>query len=132
MAALLYPSSGVGLHGAIAGRANPRFRGAGEVGLNSGQGKHWAIVGDTSGVIRDRVMIKLTPSSPESPFRNGLVWLMRLPDGYKAWEGWSDAQGWYSARGLEVGIAYVALGIDPYREHKATGAGPVIATQEQT
>ena len=131
MTALLYPTTSIGLLGAISGRANPRFRSAGEVGLKSGQGKHWAIVGDTSGVIRDRVMIKLTPSSPESPFRNGLVWLMRLPDGYKAWEGWSDAQGWYSARGLEVGVTYVALGIDPYREHKATGAGPVVATQEQ-
>ena len=84
------------------------------------------------GAIRDRVMIKLTPSSPESPFRNGRVWLLRLADGYKAWEGWSDAQGWYVARGLEVGVEYVALGIDPYREHKATGAGPVVSVHQDT
>ncbi|QIL81808.1 hypothetical protein G7047_19215 [Diaphorobacter sp. HDW4A] len=91
-----------------------------------------AIRGAGLGVIRDRVMIKLTPSSPESPFRNGRVWLLRVADGYKAWEGWSDAQGWYTARGLEVGVVYVAVGIDPYREHKTTGAGPVIAVHTDT
>lgn len=130
MTALLYPTTSIGLLGAISGRANPRFRGAGEVGLKSGQGKHWAIVGDTSGVIRDRVMIRITPSSPESPFKGGRVWLFRALDGYKAWEGFSDAQGWYAARGLEVGVAYIAVAIDPYKEHRAVGAGPVVALQE--
>lgn len=132
MAALLYPASGVGLHGVVTGRPNPRYQRAVGLGIESGVGKHWAITGDTSGAIRDRVMIKLTPSSPESPFRNGEVWVLRLPDGYKAWAGWSDAQGWYTARGLEIGVSYVALGIDPYREHKATGAGPVVAVHEDT
>lgn len=130
MAALSYPASGVGLHGATSGRITPRFRGARQVRIESGAGKHWAIVGDTSGIIRDRVMIKLTPSSPESPFANGLVWILRQPDGYKAWEGWSDAQGWYTARGLEVGVQYVAVGMDPLRQHKATGAGSVKAVVE--
>jgi hypothetical protein len=97
-------------------------------GIASGRGRDWRLIADTSGVIRDRVMIKLTPSSPETPFVNGRVWLLRLTDGYKAWEGWSNAQGYYAARGLEVGVAYIVVGIDPYAEHKATGAGPVIAT----
>ena len=85
---------------------------------------------DSVGIIRDRVMIKLTPSSPESPFAGGRVWLLRLVDGYKAWEGWSDAQGYYTATELEVGVEYIAVGIDPTRNHKATGAGPVVATKE--
>ena len=80
-----------------------------------------------TGVITDRVMFKATPSSPESPFANGRIWLLRLVDGYKAWEGWSDSQGNYTARGLEIGVAYIVVGIDPYSEHKATGAGPVVA-----
>ncbi len=83
---------------------------------------------ETTGVISDKVMIKLTASAPETPFASGRVWLLRLADGFKAWEGWSDAQGNYTATGLEAGVAYVAVGIDPYAEHKATGAGPVVAS----
>ena len=82
------------------------------------------------GCIRDRVMIKMTPSSPESPFLNGRVWLLRAVDGLKAWEGYSNALGWYTARGLEVGVEYIAVAIDPFKNHKATGAGPVIAVRE--
>lgn len=82
-----------------------------------------------TGFIADRVMFKATPSSPESPFANGRIWLLRLADGYKAWEGWSDAGGYYTATGLELGVEYIAVGIDPYRNHKATGAGPVVATE---
>lgn len=81
------------------------------------------------GVISDRVMFKATPTAPESPFALGRVWLLRLADGYKAWEGWSDANGYYTATGLELGVEYIAVGIDPYRTHKATGAGPVTATE---
>lgn len=81
-------------------------------------------------MVRDQVMVKLTPSAPESPFALGRVWLLRLADGLKAWEGWSDADGWYTARGLELGVEYVAVGIDPLRDHKATGAGPVVAVPE--
>ena len=83
----------------------------------------------TRGAVSDRVMFKATPSSPESPFANGRIWLLRLADGYKAWEGWSDAGGYYTATGLELGVEYIAVGIDPYRNHKATGAGPVVATE---
>ena len=82
---------------------------------------------DSSGAITDRVMYRATPTSPEAPFANGRVWLLRLADGYKAWEGWSDAQGHYTATGLEAGVEYVAVGIDPCRNYKATGAGPVVA-----
>lgn len=84
------------------------------------------------GVIKDRVMIKLTPSSPESPYPNARVWLLRAADGFKAWEGFSDAQGWYTARRLEVGVVYIATAIDPAKEHKSTGAGPVVAVHMDT
>ena len=83
----------------------------------------------TTGVIADRVMFKATPSSPESPFAQGRVWLLRLADGYKAWEGWSNQAGYYTATGLELGVDYIAVGIDPLRNQKATGAGPVRAVE---
>lgn len=128
MAHTEYFARDVGLAGAVIGARPPAFSGAGLAGLHARFEKDWRIVLPTTGVISDRVMIKLTPSSPEAPFVNGRVWLLRLTDGYKAWEGFSDAQGYYTARGLEVGVAYVVMGIDPYAGHKATGAGPVIAT----
>lgn len=83
----------------------------------------------STGTVSDRVMFKATPTAPESPFANGRIWLLRLADGYKAWEGWSDSGGYYTAIGLELGVEYIAVGIDPYRNHKATVAGPVVATE---
>jgi hypothetical protein len=81
----------------------------------------------TTGVISDRVMLRTGPST-DIPFANGRIWLLRLTDGYKAWEGLSDSDGYYTATGLELGVEYIAVGIDPVRNHKATGAGPVAAT----
>lgn len=77
-------------------------------------------------MITDRVMRKT--EAGELPFKDGRVWLLRLADGFKAWEGFSDADGYYTATGLELGVEYIAVGIDPYRDNKATGAGPVVAT----
>lgn len=94
--------------------------------VGAGQ-QDYRVVAATTGTLSDRVMYRATPTSPEAPFANGRVWLLRLADGYKAWEGWSDAQGHYTATGLEAGVEYVAVGIDPYRNYKATGAGPVVA-----
>jgi hypothetical protein len=101
----------------------------GVVGLVAGRGRDFRHDLPTHGQISDRVMYKASPSSPEAPFAKGRVWLLRLADGYKAWEGFSDAAGYYTATGLEVGVEYIAVGIDPYRDHKATGAGPVTATE---
>ena len=83
----------------------------------------------TVGVIADRVMFKASASSPEAPFVSGRVWLLRAVDGFKAWEGYSDAQGYYRAEGLELGVAYIAVAIDPWGNHKAVGAGPVVAQE---
>jgi len=82
----------------------------------------------TVGVIADRVMFRSSASSPEAPFATGRVWLLRAADGFKAWEGFSDAQGYYRAEGLELGVAYIAVGIDPWGNHKTAAAGPVVAT----
>lgn len=80
----------------------------------------------TTGTITDRVVVKAGAS--ELPFANALVRAERLADGYRAWAGYTDADGYYTARGLEIGVEYVMLAIDPTRQHKATAAGPVMAT----
>ena len=114
--------------GLVQGRAPQPFSGAAPAPA-LGRTPDLRHLRQATGVISDRVMFKATPSSPESPFANGRIWLLRLADGYKAWEGWSDAGGYYTATGLELGVEYIAVGIDPYRNHKATGAGPVVATE---
>lgn len=86
--------------------------------------------GATTGVVADRVMYKASASAPELPFASGRVWLLRLADGYRAWEGFSDAQGNYRATGLELGVVYVAVAIDPWGNHKTVGASPVVARAE--
>lgn len=83
----------------------------------------------TTGRIVDYVMLKASPTAPEVPFVRGRVWLLRAIDGFKAWEGYSDTQGYYRAEGLELGVAYIAVGIDPWGNHKAVGAGPVVAQE---
>lgn len=86
-------------------------------------------VNSTTGVIADRCMFKASASSLEAPFPGGRVWLLRALDGFKAWEGHSDAQGYYRAEGLELGVAYIAVAIDPWGNHKTVGAGPVVAQE---
>lgn len=113
--------------GSVDGTPPPSFSGLALLSLPDLSARDLRHLTDTTGVIADRVMFKSTPSSPEAPFAKGRVWLLRLADGYKAWEGWSNAAGYYTATGLEVGVEYIAVGIDPYRNHKATGAGPVVA-----
>lgn len=82
-----------------------------------------------TGRIVDYMMLRPSASAPEVPFVRGRVWLLRAADGYKAWEGFSDAAGRYSADGLELGVAYIAVGIDPWGNHKTVGAGPVVARE---
>lgn len=78
----------------------------------------------TTGTISDQVVLK-TSATTEIPFANARIWLLRAADGYKAWEGWSDATGHYTATGLEIGVEYVPVALDPTRTHKTTAAGPV-------
>ena len=80
-----------------------------------------------SGVVPGRAMFYPSPSSSAEPFANGRVWMLRLADGAKAWEGWSDALGYYTASGLEAGVDYIVVGVDPYGNQAAVAAGPVRA-----
>lgn len=132
MAALAHIASLVGLAGAIApSTPPPRFTSAVEVGLVSGEGRDWRFVGDTSGTVlnNNRVMVKPSATAPEVPFAGARVRLHRLTDGYCAWEGISDAAGYYWPRGLEVGLLYYPVAIDLTGTHECDAAGPVIATK---
>jgi hypothetical protein len=126
MADLAYPASPAPGPGFIQGRAPERYTTAEQAQAPGHSAQDFRFSLPTTGTITDRVVFKSGAS--ELPFANGRVWMLRLADGYKAWEGWSDSAGWYTATGLELSVEYVAVGIDPYRNHRATGAGPVMAT----
>lgn len=127
MATLSYPIGIADAAASVAGALRPAYTGARVQDATAAAARDYRLLADTRGTVSDQVLYRATPTSPEAPFANGRVWLLRLADGYKAWEGWSDAQGRYTATGLEVGVEYVAVGIDPHRHYKATGAGPVRA-----
>lgn len=73
----------------------------------------------------NQVVARETPTSPEVPVPHARVILLRASDGAKAWAGRSNAQGYYTATGLEDGESYVAVALDPTKTHQATAAGPV-------
>ena len=129
MALIPTPSALLPVPGSIDGRAPLVFSGLAGLPNVGGSMRDFRQLIPTTGTVTDRVMFKATPSSPESPFAQGRVWLLRLADGYRAWDGWSNQAGYYTATGLELGVDYIAVGIDPLRNHKATGAGPVRAVE---
>lgn len=126
MADLAYPATPTAQPGAIQGRARTNFTILSPAPAPASLQQDRRHLTPTTGTVTDQVVLKT--AGGELPFANGRVWLLRLADGYKAWEGWSDASGNYSASGLELGVKYVAVAIDPYNNQKATGAGPVTAT----
>lgn len=133
MTALSHPASQVELAGATQSEQRPAiFSGAAAVGLASGFARDWRFVAESVGTITDsaRVMLKSDASAPEVPMRGARVRLHRILDGYCAWEGLSDANGYYWPRGLEVGVAYYPVAIDLTGTHKCEAAGPVIAVRE--
>ena len=85
--------------------------------------------GDTSGTIatNNRVLVKSSPSAAEAPMAGARVRLHRLIDGHCAWEGISDASGYYHASGLEVGVKYIPVAIDLSGHFECVAAGPVEA-----
>jgi hypothetical protein len=129
MAILSFLTSPLPLPGAIQGLPTAKFRQLAELPLPGRLAQDFRLVGDTTGVINDRVMLKTSPSAPEVPMASARVWALRLADGYKAWEGFSDALGYYHATGLEVGVAYQVTAIDLTGEHKCTAGGPVVAVK---
>jgi len=111
----------------IAGRIPVRFSGLGGLSAPQGLPQDFRFSLSTLGEIRDRAMLKTSPSAPEVPMAFARIWVQRLADGRRAWEGFSDALGYYHATGLEVGVDYVITGIDLTGEHKCTAGGPVVA-----
>ena len=76
------------------------------------------------------MLYKADASSPEVPFAGALVRVHRLSaDGACAWQGLSDASGYYWPVGLEVGLAYYPVAIDLTGTHECDAAGPVIAVK---
>ena len=134
MAELNYPVRILSPRGFVAGSAGVSFTRAAPVPRARAIRGDFRLVGQTYGTWTDRVMFKATPTSPEQPFVNALVWVLRRADGYLAWSGFSDASGYYTAAGLENGVDYVAVGIDPRDAarippgapglFKTVGAGP--------
>lgn len=129
MALLTTPTAPQPLPGFIQGRAPSKFTRLAPTPVHANLVQDYRQVGDTRGVINDRVMLKTSPSAPEVPMASARVWALRLADGYKAWEGFSDALGYYHATGLEVGVAYQVTAIDLAGGHKCTAGGPVIAVK---
>ena len=87
--------------------------------------------GDTTGTIttNNRVMIKAGPDAPETPMPGARVRLHRKQDGYCAWEGISDAAGYYHASGLEVGLTYIPVAIDLSGTYECVAANPIMAVK---
>ena len=93
---------------------------------------NWLRTPDFSGTIvnNNRVLYKADASSPEVPFAGALVRVHRLSvDGWCAWQGLSDVNGYYWPVGLEVGLAYYPVAIDLTGTHECDAAGPVIAVK---
>ena len=116
-------------HGLLQGVPVAQYSGALPLPNNARLAQDYRHNTPTTGRIVDYVMLKASPTAPEVPFARGRVWLLRALDGYKAWEGFTDAAGRYSAEGLELGVAYIAVAIDPWGNHKTVGAGPVVAQE---
>ena len=134
MAELNYPVRILSPRGFVAGSASVSFTRAAPVPRARAIRGDFRLVGQTDGTWTDRVMFKSTPTSPEQPFAKALVWVLRRSDGYLAWSGFSDENGYYTASRLENGVDYVAVGIDPREaslippgapgKFKTVGAGP--------
>ena len=125
MADLIFPTELVEMGGFAQGRGAEKFLAVFATSFPVESSQDFRILNATTGTITDQVVLK--SGAAEVPYVNGRVWLLRLADGYKAWEGFSDAAGNYTATGLELGVEYVAVAIDPLRNFKTVGAGPVTA-----
>lgn len=126
MADVATPAEAISYMAEVVGRADTRYGGVYTHAIPAPTQQDFRQINKTNGVISDQVVLKTGPGT-EVPFVNGLVWLLRVPDGRVAWAGYSDAGGSYHATGLESGIDYVPVAVDKLRNQKATAAGPVTA-----
>jgi hypothetical protein len=79
------------------------------------------------GVHRNRVYVKETENAPEFPLAGARVDLYKLQDGRRAWTGFSDTDGYYAASGLEIGLKYIPVAVDPTGQFECAASGPVVA-----
>jgi hypothetical protein len=89
------------------------------------------LAADTNGTIsnnNNRVMARSSATDAEEPFPGARVRLHRLADGYLAWQGVSDKNGYYWPSGLEVGVEYYPVAIDLERQFECVAAGPARAS----
>jgi hypothetical protein len=126
MADLSFPAGLVPVPSAVQGRGRQVFTTVVLTPLPGHPQGDFRNIRPNTGTVSDRVVLKVN-STTEVPFVLARVWLLRAADGYKAWEGWSDAGGYYTATGLELGVDYVVMAQDPARVHKTTAAGPVMS-----
>ena len=115
--------------GAVRGRAPTRFSRAAALPVPGRLPQDYRYRLPSLGEIRDRVMLKTSPTAPEVPMPLARVRLFRYIDGFLAWQGFSDNQGYYHAKHLELGVVYEAMASDMSGEHKTVGAGRVVAKQ---
>lgn len=126
MADIAFPVVMVSSPAHVQGRLAEKFGAIYLQGIANPILQDYRIANRTNGVISAQVVVK--SGGVELPFKNARVWLFRAADGFKAWHGFSDAAGNYTATGLELGVAYLPLAFDPYGNQKTTAAGPVVAT----
>ena len=102
-----------------------------ERAMTIAQDWQWGQEANVRGIIapNNRVFAKASATAPEVPLPGALVRLHRRLDGRLAWQGLSDAQGYYHPRHLEVGVEYIPLAIDPSGTHECVAAGPVVAVE---
>ena len=128
---LAYDTLLVGALTAASGRSAQKFAGATDRVWLFMASLDFRFFGDTTGTItnNNRVMVKAGPTDPETPMAGARVRLHRKQDGYCAWEGISDAAGYYHASGLEVGLTYIPVAIDMSGNFECVAAGPVVAVK---
>lgn len=118
----------VGPAGHVAGRAPARFCGAALLGGERRASDLRSPNATTGTIAEDNlVLVKATPESAALPIRGARVRLHRAADGLCAWQGVSDAAGYYHATGLEVGVTYIPVAIDLSGTYECVASGPVVA-----
>jgi len=128
VATLQFPARLIAPHG-VAGHAPPAPATTRLLPAPHFAGRDWRFAAATDGHIaaNHRVLHRPNSSAPGAPFAGALVRLHRTADGRLAWQGLSDAQGWYHAAGLEVGASYYPVAIDLAGHYECVAAGPVVA-----
>lgn len=129
---MTYPNQVLGSPGFVQAKGAASYSGV-QLARRLLRGPHdYRYESDTSGTVTEnnRVYFKADASSPEVPFTgSATVRLHRLVGGACVWQGVSDAAGYYWPTGLEVGVSYYCVAIDPTGTHQVTAAGPVVAVK---